>query len=282
MLTGRELASRRGAEPAELLAAGPRPAALERPRPAPLPPQGGESALFNIWGPFVKYGQRQRHTGWLADGRGEHAGALIARVEEHFRQRQIPQTRIAKSYLTARGLIVDRRAYFILSRNLATVALYITAFGRDLFVSLVSYLKPPVSAFRVALVMTMLAFQAFMSLFYPAMLSEAFQQFAGGLSLLSGAPDASGLLALLCIVWPVGLLNTLALVLFCLYSTYKWVSSRDFLAALRVPPNEFNQDDLMAMEKAVEQTVRKSLDEIGLQPDDLQLARPWELQQRLF
>jgi len=33
--------------------------------------------------------------------------------------------------------------------------------------------------------------------------------------------------------------------------------------------NEFNEDDLMALEKAVEQTVRVSLDEIGLDPDDL-------------
>jgi hypothetical protein len=40
---------------------------------------------------------------------------------------------------------------------------------------------------------------------------------------------------------------------------------------LRVSPNEFHENDLMAMEKAVEQTVRISLDELGLDPADLQL-----------
>ena len=53
------------------------------------------------------------------------------------------------------------------------------------------------------------------------------------------------------------------------YSIFKWVAERDFWAGLRVRANEFNEDDLMALEKAVEQTVRVSLDELGLDPDDL-------------
>ena len=50
------------------------------------------------------------------------------------------------------------------------------------------------------------------------------------------------------------------------------VSSTSIRGRASVAPNEFNEDDLMAMEKAVERTVRISLDEIGLDPDDLKLA----------
>ena len=75
-----------------------------------------------------------------------------------------------------------------------------------------------------------------------------------------------------CPVGPLGLLNNLALLLFVLYSVYKWFTVKDILAGLRVAPNEFNEDDLMALEKAVEQTVRLSLDDIGLNPDDLKSA----------
>lgn len=84
----------------------------------------------------------------------------------------------------------------------------------------------------------------------------------------------SSLLSLLCLIGPLGTLNGLALLLLFIYSLYKWFTERDLWAALRVPPDEFDEDDLMAMEKAVEQTVLGSLDEIGLNAEDLIPALP--------
>ena len=64
----------------------------------------------------------------------------------------------------------------------------------------------------------------------------------------------------------------IGLYLALIFSIYKYFTEKDFLAILRTRPNEFDEDDLMALEKAVEQTVRSSLDDIGLNPADLKPA----------
>jgi len=72
-----------------------------------------------------------------------------------------------------------------------------------------------------------------------------------------------------CFFAPLAFFSGIALGLFVIYSIYKFIAEKDILAGLRVSANEFNEDDLMAMEKSVEQTVRMVLDEIVLNPDDL-------------
>ena len=241
------------------------------PRPAAYGASG--SSPFNIWGPFAGYGTRRRHVGWLMDNQGARAAELIDKVNANFDQREIPGVNISHPTLVAQGVVVEKRPYFLLRRGLASLGLYIAQFGQDLFVSLVSYLKPPISNFRVLILILMLLFQAFMTFGYPVVLSGAVDDIASSFSLFSsGTPDMSALFSLLCLVGPLGTLNTLALLFYLIYSLYKWLTEKDLWAGLRVPPNEFNEDDLMAMEKAVEQTVRVSLDEIGLNPDDLKPA----------
>jgi hypothetical protein len=228
---------------------------------------------LNIWGPFVGYGTRRSHTGWLMDGQGSRANDLVLGVASKFNERQIPYAEISQEILTARGLLVENRPYFILRRGLASLALYISQFGRDLFISLASYLKPPISNFRVVVVAIMIVFQVYMTFIYPYSLSNSLDRAASGFGLF-GSPSLNigGLIILLCILGPLGAINSIALFLLFCFSTYKWLTERDFAAPLRVTPNEFNEDDLMAMAKAVEQTVRISLDEIGLNPDDLKPA----------
>lgn len=227
--------------------------------------------LFNIWGPFAGYGTRRRHVGWLMNNQGLRKGDLINRVEKKFKEREIPGAYIFKPTLTARGVLVESRPYFVLRRGLVSLALYIGQFGRDLFISLASYLKPPISTFRMLIAGAMLLFQSFMTFIYPAAVNSAFTAMTQSFNLFGGGELNTGpLLFLLCIVGPLGGLNSLALFLLFCFSVYKWLTEKDFFAALRVPPNEFNEDDLMAMEKAVEETVRQSLTDIQLNPDDLQ------------
>ncbi len=230
-------------------------------------------SALNIWGPFAGYGTRRHHVAWLMDGQGPQAEALISKVETKFKERQIPNTTVTQEVLVARGLLVENRPYFILRRGLVSVALYIRQFGRDLFISLAAYLKSPISNFRVLILFLMLLFQGYVLFIYPNSVNSAIERTFRGLNLFGGTvPDLRDLLILLCIVGPLGALISLVLVLFLCFSLYKWLTERDFFAALRVQPNEFNEDDLMAMMKAVEQTVRISLDEIGLNPDDLKPA----------
>jgi hypothetical protein len=255
---------------------GSRPAnAVLTPRPrdhaAPIAYHGEPQLnVLSIWGPFAGFGSRRRHLGWLLDGNGSRVEELTTKVENNFSKRQIPSTDLRQETLIARGLIVESRPYFILKRGLISVALYINKFGKDLYVSIVSYLKPPISNLRVLVLGVMLAFWAYFSFVFPSILNNQLNSLLGSFGLFNNAsPDTGGLFTLLCILGPLGTVNDLALLLFMFYSIYKWLTERDLWAGLRVNPNEFNEDDLMAMEKAVEQTVRISLDEIGLNPDDL-------------
>lgn len=227
-------------------------------------------SFLNLWGPFAGYGTRRRHIGWLMDNRGDQAQNLIQKVNGKFGERQIPGAVLRHETLTARGVAVENRPYFILKRGLASLGLYIAQFGRDMFISLVSYLKPPISNFRAVVLALMVLFWGYTTFVFPVAVSEAANQAIGNVSLFGGSSgDPAALIGLLCIVGPLGALNSFLLFLFLLYSLYKWLMEKDFWAGLRVTPNEFNEDDLMAMEKAVEQTVRIALDEIGLDPTEL-------------
>jgi len=229
------------------------------------------TSAIHIWGPFAGYGTRRRHVGWLLDNQGEKAGALAQQVDTRFRDRQVPLAEQFRTFLTGRGLVVENRPYYILRRGLASTGLYIGQFGKDLYISLASYLKPPISYLRVLLVAMMTGFWLYMTFFYTRVLNNAMN---GVSSELFGGSSASTdtLINMLCIVGPLGLVNSLALLLFVIFSVYKWFTEKDILAGLRTTPNEFNEDDMMAMEKTVESTVRMSMDDIGLNPADLKPA----------
>lgn len=244
-------------------------------------------ALMHIWGPFAGYGTRRKHIGWLLDNRGNRANDLINQVRTRFASRQIEGVTITQDTLTARGILVEMRNYFLLRKKLATVGLYINSFGKDLFISIVSYLKPPISNVRVLVLAFMAIFWLYTVFIFPTQLENAFTGLVEGASssLFGGRGSSSGgegLATLLCFVGPAGTLNALALGLFVIYSLYKFVTEKDLLAGLRTTPNEFNEDDLMAMEKASEQTVRMAMDDIGLDPVNLKQVTPNQPTARLF
>ena len=256
------------------------PAPQNRPMPTPTAAESkmlnytGQSsqAVFNVWGPFAGRGTQRSHNGWLMDNKGERAGELVQKVNSKFHDRQIPGAQFEHKILTAKGVIVEQRPYFLLTRRMTTVGLYIAQFGKDLFVSIASYLKPPISFLRVIIVALMAAFGVYTMFILPAVLEHKINSLMSGLVgglFGGGGGDASGLMGLLCITGPLGTINLILLGILLIFSIYKWVTEKDFLAALRSKPNEFDEDDLMAMEKAVEQTVRMSMDEIGLDSNDL-------------
>jgi len=244
-------------------AAGPAAASALAPPPGQAIGQlgtGGTTAA-NIWTPFAGYGTRGRHVSWLLDNLGARAGDLHAAVTERFQQRAVPNADMAWHELTAQGLIVERRPFYFVRRGITTVALYIAQFGRDLYISQVTYVKSPISNLRVIVLALMILFQ----LFFMFGFTNAIAGTVDG-SGAFGMPsvDFGGLAFFLCLVGPLGTLNALALLLGTLYSVYKFFTEKDFLAILRRRPNEFQQDDTIALEKAVEETVRQALDKIGI------------------
>ncbi len=240
-------------------------------RPPAAPPQppaqlvgqlgSGGTAAGNLWTPFAGYGTRGRHVSWLLDNLGPRAGDLHAAVTERFQQRAVPSADMGWHELTAQGLIVERRPFYFVRRGITTVALYLAQFGRDLYISQVTYVKSPISNLRVIVLVLMIFFQLFFMFGFSDAVAGTID--GGG---MFGMPDVNvgGLVFFLCLVGPLGMLNTLALALGVLYSFYKFFTEKDFAAILRRRPNEFQQDDTIALEKAVEETVRQALDKIGI------------------
>ena len=108
------------------------------------------------------------------DNKGDSAQDLVDKVDTKFKVRKIPATSVQQKTLVARGVIVENRPYFILQRGLVTLGLYITKFGRDLFISIVSYLKPPISNFRVILLIVMVLFWLYSVFIFPNSLPGSF------------------------------------------------------------------------------------------------------------
>lgn len=240
----------------------------------PIVVTGAQSGLsfLNIWGPFAGYGSRRRHVGWLMDAQSGRYEDLIEKIKQRFQKRQIPQTHVAWKTLTARGVAVENRPYFLIRRGLVSLALNVSPFGQDLFISMATYLKPPISVFRVLVLLATVTFEGIASLLLVWASNNAFSMGNTG---MFGTPEPifnQFAIGLLCLVGPLHALVGLGLTILLIYSLYKFFKEKDILAALRVPPNEFNEDDLMALEKAVEQTVRSALDDIGLDSADLQPA----------
>lgn len=250
--------------PLGMAGAGPgvaAPAAALPHSPTDIQMGAGGAQAIDIWGPFAGYGTRGNHAAWLLDDLAGKADELHRTVTERLQQREIPNARMDWQTLSGKGVYVERRPFFLIRRGITTVALYIGRFGRDLFISQVTYAKGPISTFRVIILVLMIIFQLFYMYGYTTALLNTLLE---SNPLFGQGPDMESILFLLCIVGPLGAINTLLLSLAFLYSLYKWLMEKDLLAILRTPPNEFQMDDIVALERSVEETVRQSLDKVGI------------------
>ncbi len=226
----------------------------------------GGTAGGSLWGPFAGFGTRGRHSSWLLDNLGEKAGALHEAVTQRFQQRQIPNTNMKWYALVAQGVLVERRPFYFVRRGITTVALYIAQFGNDLYISQVTYAKGPISNVRIGILALMALFQLFFMFQFTNTVVGQMESYVSSFNPFGGGSSGStSLLAImLCCVGPLGLLNTLAWLFILAFSGFKYLTEKDLPAILRRPPNEFQIDDTIALEKAVEETVRQSLDAIGI------------------
>jgi len=243
--------------------------------------------LVNIWGPFAGYGDRKRHIGWLMDGKASYFQTLNDRIAYRLSIRQIPNLKISHIVLNAKGLIVESRPYFIVKKGLISLGLNVSQFGEDLFISMATYIKPPISNFRILILCLSVLFAIIGLPIMKGIISSAADQLLSSFqstSFLGGSSEENFggfLLAMLCVIGPIYMINGIALQLAIWYSGYKWLTEKDLIKILRVKPNEFNEDDLMALEKAVEQTIKSSLDDIGLDPASLRTSTVLGKEQRL-
>ena len=222
-------------------------------------------ALLSIWGPFAGRGSRGQHATWLLNELGDRAEQLVTAVTQRFDQRQIPKARIDHKLLTVQGLLVEKRPYYVITRGLTTVGLFVGRFGRDLFVSQVTYYIGRIDPFRVLVAGLLVCLMVLPFI--------AYQSGVNGISNLLtpsvlGGSGGSGFntiwVQLACCLSPFSLLAYLVMPVAILLSIGRFLSENNLLFLLRTPPNEFQLDDIIALQKAVEETVRQSLDMVGI------------------
>ncbi len=260
----------------------PPPSFAPAPQPfaASVPQLGATGQGSSLWGPFAGYGTRREHTAWLLQGLGSRAEQLRDTITQQFQQRQIPQAQVTQLKLTGRGVAVEQRPFYRVQRGLATVWLYVARFGQDLYISQVSYIKGQISLGRVLIVAALggLSLLGWLNLLGVGInLMEVVQSI--GSSLLGGkSTEPNGfLMSMLCCTGPLGLLAQVILLLGLVFSIYKFLTEKDFLVLLRSAPTEFQEDDIVSLEKAVNETVRQAADIVGI---DLKLLAPGQAYQR--
>ncbi len=243
-------------------------------RATPIAQVGAINTSSSLWGPFSGYGTRREHTAWLLEGLGGQAEQLRDTITDMFNRRQIPNAAVQQVTLTGRGIAVEQRPFYRVQRGLSTVWLYVARLGQDMYISQVSYVKGPISMLRVivALGLATLTGLWFMNMAgaavnFMAVINSMGSGFFGG----NHVEPNSLLFSTLCCTGPLGIFALILLLLGAGYSVYKFVTERDILALLRSPLNEFQEDDIVSLEKAVNETVRKSADMIGI---DLKLLTP--------
>ncbi len=251
---------------------GAQPPMQPMPPGAPVGQLGATRQTVSIWGPFAGYGTRREHVAWLLEGLGHQAEELRDTITDRFARRQIPDAQVQLTNMTGQGIAIEQRPFYRIQRGLATVWLYVARFGQDLYISQVSYIKGPLSILRLLLAGALIAIVGL------AMINgivtyldiessvSSLGPFGGGSS-----PSGSLIISLLCCTGPLGLIALLVLELIIVFSIYKFLTEKDILALFRPPPNEFQEDDIVALEKAVNETVRQSADMIGI---DLKLLAP--------
>lgn len=232
---------------------------------------GATGQGVSIWGPFAGAGTRREHVAWLLQGLGSRAEELRDTITSIFNQRQIPGASVNLVLLTGKGIAVEQRPFYRIQRGLSTVWLYVARFGQDLYVSQVSYVKGHISIFRLVLLGLLLVMST-ISLVNGLAVMWNLSEVASTASLFGrGVEPNSFLISTLCCTGPLGSLAMLLLQLAGAFSLYKFLTEKDILALFRSRPSEFQEDDIVSLDKSVNETVRCAADTVGI---DLELLTP--------
>ncbi len=120
------------------------------PRPSiPLATQLGKRA-------FAGFGMPVSRGSWLIADRQAQANALLTAARDDLTQRDVPGLSIKQSRLTERSFMYENREYLTAHRGSATVFVYITPAGRDLYIARTTTAQTPLSLVRVAILTLLL------------------------------------------------------------------------------------------------------------------------------
>lgn len=199
---------------------------------APAPVASGTTSWATMRGPFAARGSTIESGSAIYTGKaGEVAAAQAALTQALAPFRPYPE------YFDGLSARMERRVYLTATRGAATVAIYTTAIGRDLYASWTMLCHRNIDVLRLiglGLLALLLA------------LPGGLQVDLFGLS--GGSRFEFGSFLRSVVIWVV----VLAAITLWAGLTFR----RDLLGYLRAPLNEFQRDDVTALRQLVEKTLR--------------------------
>ncbi|HKV58744.1 MAG TPA: zinc-ribbon domain-containing protein [Ktedonobacteraceae bacterium] len=210
----------------------------------PMPTQLGKRA-------FAGYGMPVSRASWLIADQQAQANTLLAATRDDLAQRNLPGLTINQSRLSERSFMVENRDYLTAHRGSASVFVYITPAGRDLYISRTTTAQTPLSLVRVAI----------LTLFLILMII--------GLAQSGSPPSTFGGFSLGAAISTILITFSYPLLLFffvlIVASLLAWLIHNDPGMYLRPAiMNNFQMDDAALLEETVDNSLRNAAQTAGI------------------
>jgi|GEM_PF-1159844 len=250
---------------------GMQPPPQAAPRP-PKSPQRSSVDLTVVQRAFAGKGTPITHASWLIDGKQIAPTDLRAALVEKVHQRYPNEVKASSERLQERDAVLEERVYVKIERAPASVFVYFTRFGPDLYIARTTTVRPILSPVRIAvlglLFLLMLIGYILAAVVHPSAL------------------DIGSLLGAFQFKFIVSLLSTLLLIFFIalgLRSLVLGLTEKDYLGVLRPGRlNDFRLDDGAMLEHVADTCIRETVEGLGLDADELaQPARSYPARQPL-
>lgn len=200
---------------------------------------------------FAGYGLPVSRASWLIADQQAQANALFTATRDDLTQRGLAGLSINSSRLTERSFMVENRDYLTAHRGSASVFVYITPAGRDLYIGRTTTAQTPLSLVRVAILTLLLILMII------------------GLAQSGSPPALTGSFSLGAAISIILINFSLPLLLFFLVlivaSLLAWLIHGDVGMYLRPAIlNDFQADDAAILQEAVDTSLRSAAQTVSV------------------
>jgi hypothetical protein len=218
---------------------------------------------------FAGYGMPVSRASWLIADQQAQANALYTATRDDLTQRGLPGLSLNMPRLAERSFIFEKRDYLTAHRGSATVFVYITPAGRDLYIARTTTAQTPLSLVRVAVLALLLILMII------------------GLAQSGSPPALTGSFSLGAAISTILINFSFPLFLFFLVlivaSLLAWLIHGDVGMYLRPATlNDFQADDAALLEEAVDNSVRSAAQTAGVDAGKITLSgRRYRMRRRI-
>ncbi len=200
---------------------------------------------------FAGYGLPVSRASWLIADQQAQANALLTATRDDLTQQGLSGLSVNSPHLTERAFMIENRNYITAHRGSASVFVYITPAGRDLYISRITTAQTPVSFPRFAILMLLLILMII------------------GLAQSGSPPLATGSFSLGAAISTILITFSYPLLLFFLVlivaSLLAWLIHGDAGMYLRPATlNDFQTDDALLLQESVDSSLRSAAQTLNI------------------